>query len=311
MSTIDLSIIIVNFNTRDLIKSCLDSIATARAGCTLEIIVIDNASTDSSVELLRRFYPDVILITNNDNLGFSKACNQGICISRGRSILLLNSDTELLSDTLKNLDPHWFGKQPHDRIGIVGCKILNADGTLQYSFGHFPSLLSTVLDMFRSAGKRKYLLTGYDRRREVDWVTGAFFLIRRDTIDEIGLLDERFFMYYEEVDWCLRAKQRGWKVLYDPAAAIIHKTPLASRKKSMNDKIAVEVRRSHLYYFWKNRPYAEFIILSIATLFLISLIWMRWTVALFSGRESRTKNREWSRMLLAAAWRTFRELQSH
>jgi hypothetical protein len=297
----------VNYNTRELLAECLNSISPGRDDCAVEVIVIDNASSDGSVELLCRRFPDVITILNDENNGFSRACNQGIRISRGRTVLLLNSDTELLPDTLMHLDIVKSGIPDPDRVGIIGCRILNPDGSLQYSFGRFPTLLSTVLDQFKPVAKRKYLLTGYDSRREVDWVTGAFLLIRREVIEEIGLLDERFFMYYEEVDWCRRAKQHGWKVLYDPAPAIIHKTPLASKKSTISDRLAYEVRRSHLYYFWKNRPFAEFIVLSLVTLLFLGLKWIRArTVLLSAEKEKGTSGNAGT--LLADVWRDILQL---
>ncbi len=310
MSVIFFSIIIVNYNTRDLLRSCLKSIRMDIHPLSLEIIVVDNHSSDGSTDMLRQEFPAVAVIENTDNLGFSKACNQGIRASRGRYIILLNSDTELLPDTLESLGRLLVQELPNSIAGIVGCRLMNPDGSLQYSTGNFPSLWSTIRDMFRPRHLRKYDLTGYDHAHDVDWVTGAFLLIRRSVVEDIGLLDERFFMYYEEVDWCLRARKRGWSVLYDPTTSIIHKAPLASKKNRINLKIVIEVRRSHLYYFRKNRGIAEFVAVACATLFLLLVKRTRWDLSFFAHPDVRSKNREEAGVLLSSVWVAFRELIS-
>jgi|WetSurMetagenome_2_1015567.scaffolds.fasta_scaffold272143_2 GT2 family glycosyltransferase len=305
---VDYSVVIVNYNTRDLLRACLASVFGSSGDATLEVLVVDNKSDDGSVDSVRREFPRVLLIANDENAGFSKACNQGISASRGRHILLLNSDTEVFPDTLSNLK-RFLDEQPSDQaIGVIGCKILNRDGSLQYSVGRFPSLFTTAADICRPPHKRKFILHGYDDVHEVDWVTGAFFLIDRRAIRDIGLLDENFFMYYEEVDWCLRAKKSGWKVIYYPYAAIIHKTPLASKRNDMSVRLAIEIRRSHLYYYRKNHSVMSYVVLSAGTLALLSLQWLRWRVIPIGASATRQRNRELSRTLLTAVWNACRTL---
>jgi GT2 family glycosyltransferase len=303
-NAVDYSVVIVNYNTRDLLRACLASVFGSSGDVTLEVLVVDNKSDDGSPDSVRREFPRALLIANQENAGFSKACNQGISASRGRYILLLNSDTEVFPDTFSNLK-RFLDKQPSDQaIGVIGCKILNSDGSLQYSVGRFPSLFATAADICRPPHERKFILHGYDDAHEVDWVTGAFFLIDRQVIRDIGLLDENFFMYYEEVDWCLRAKKSGWKVVYCPYAAITHKTPLASKRNEMSVGLAIEIRRSHLYYYRKNHRFMSYVALSSATLAFLALRWLRWWVVPLGTSATRRRNREMSRALLASVWKT-------
>jgi GT2 family glycosyltransferase/glycosyltransferase involved in cell wall biosynthesis len=310
MSLKDLSIIIVNYNTRDLLRSCLASIGKSTGDLSMEVIVIDNQSSDNSVAMLRNEFAHVVIISNTENVGFARACNQGIQISSGRYLLLLNSDTELFPDTLAKALHFMDRERPDPRIGALGCKILNPDGSLQYSVGDFPTLYSTLRGMLRPPEKRKYLLSGYNAAHEVDWLTGAFFLIDRKTIQEVGFFNERYFMYYEEVDWCLRAKRLGWKSYYSPAFSVVHKTPLASKKEQINLKIAIEVRRSSLYYFRTNVGYASFLFLAGATLAVLCLKWMKSRIPFGTDPEQRANNRERTSILLSTVWRTVLALKN-
>lgn len=305
---LDFSIIIVNYNTRDLLKDCLRSIYRSRGSGTYDVIVVDNNSSDGSVEMVRREFPQTKLIVNQENLGFARGCNKGLTLSHGRYSILLNSDTEILPSSLDGLINFLDSGRADPKIGIIGCKIVNPDGSVQYSVGKFPSLWSTVADMFRPYQKRKYCLAGYDTAHEVDWVTGAFIAIDNRVIQDVGCFDERYFMYYEEVDWCLRAKKKGWKVFYFPNISIIHKAPLASRKNSISLKVAKEIRRSHLYYFRKNHGYSGFIALSAATLIVLSFHLLRWHTAFFSNREVRKNQLTKCRSILSTVWHTFLQL---
>ena len=225
---LDLSIIVVNYNGKDLLKQCLSSVQAASSTVSLETIVIDNGSTDGSQEMLRSEFPQVRCVFNDRNQGFATANNQGIGIADGRFVLLLNSDTEIAGDSLTNL-LGFAGGNPE--AGIVGCRLTFADGTLQHSVRSFPSVwnlfceatfLTELFPRSRLFGKYNRGDFDYDQPSEADWVSGAFFLIRRDVIEAIGLLDEQFFMYSEEMDYCLRASEKGLKVWYTPAATVVH-----------------------------------------------------------------------------------------
>jgi len=269
---------------------------------------VDNNSSDESVAMVQCRFEDVKVVINNENQGFARACNQGIRIARGKYILLLNSDTKIFYDTLNQLKYFLNNIYFDTKIGIIGCKILNPDETLQYSIGKFPTILSTITGMFRSPYKRKYYLSGYDEPREVDWVTGAFMLIDRRVIHDVGLLDEGYFMYYEDVDYCLKVKKRGWKIFYYPAVRIIHKNPYASKQNDVSEKVMIEIRRSHLYYYRKNHNYLSFIVLSFATFIFLLLKLFMLQVAFFINKKDRTDQQRKIRSLLLIVWLTFLDL---
>lgn len=212
----DLSIIIINWNTCDLLANCLDSIAHTRGDLDLEIIVIDNASDDGSQAMIRQRYPHVRLIANQANTGFARANNQGLAVSQGRYSLLLNSDTIVLPGSLPALVDI---ADNYTDSGIIGCKLLNSDGSLQESWASFPTFWSEILGRNFRAGR---LVDETHHLYDVDWVGGACLLVRPAAIEAVGGLDESFFMYSEEVDWCFRMRQQGWQVYYLASAKIIH-----------------------------------------------------------------------------------------
>ncbi len=218
----DLSVIILNYNTKDLLKTCLQSVFNSITSYDMEVIVADNGSTDGSVEMLRQQFPKVKILENGRNLGFAGGNNPAIKIAQGRHILLLNSDTEVRPDTfdlcLKYLDQH-------ADVGILGCKVLLPNGKLhQASRRRFPNPANAFLRLFglREYSDYNYQNISIDQEMEVDSVVGAFLMIRKTVVDKIGLLDESFFMYGEDLDWCWRAKEAGYKVVYYPRAEIMH-----------------------------------------------------------------------------------------
>ena len=227
---LDLSVVIVNWNVQDLLRYCLASLSSVpptAPNLQTEIIVIDNASTDGSVEMIRAEFPHATLIANTENHGFAAANNQGIAAAKGRYVLLLNPDTEALGDGLVAL-VRFMDDQPD--IGLVGPQLLYPDRHVQSSRRRFPTLATLFLESTwleplapRSLLRRYYVLDQPDDAiQDVDWVVGAALLARRETIDQVGGLDEGFFMYSEELDWCRRIKAAGWRVAYSPAAQIIH-----------------------------------------------------------------------------------------
>jgi GT2 family glycosyltransferase len=295
------SIVIVNFNSKDMIQSCLDSISKDSSQLSPEVIIIDNNSRDDSVPYLKKNYPQIKLIENKTNCGFGKACNQGIKLSGGKFIILLNNDCEIFSNTLTELKKAIEKYSQENRVGVIGGKILNQDGTLQYSYGKFPTLISTILDLFKPSEQRKVQVSGYDVEKKVDWVTGAFMIIKRELVEDIGYFDENYFMYYEETDLCYRAKKRDWQVIYDPAPQVIHKTPHAAKKDNIPLYIQAEIRKSHLYFFRKNRSFISFMFISIASLKLLTL---KWCVYLFKDLGRRKEIEK----LISVVWLTFLRL---
>lgn len=221
----DLSVVVVNWNTRDLLKQCLHSVRETVGELNVESIVVDNASTDGSSAMVRREFPEVRLIENVENVGFARANNQALQISQGRLVLLLNSDTVVRAGALQAMC-HFMDQHPE--AGIVGAKLLNPDGSFQASYLDFPTILSEVLLLtklyllFYPPCFPSYSLARSREIREADWVSGACLAIRRAALEQVGGLDEDYFMYSEEVDWCWRVKQAGWKIFYIPQAEVLH-----------------------------------------------------------------------------------------
>jgi GT2 family glycosyltransferase len=301
--TIDISYVIVNHNSLELVENLLRSILSVKAGFGFELIIIDNHSSDNSVQIIRTKYTQVRLIENQENKGFGYACNQGMKISHGKFVFLLNSDTELLPETLPHIHEYILDTTYDPSIGIFGFRLINQDGTLQYSFGKFPGLLSTALDFFKVPEKRKVQVTGYQHAHEVDWVTGACMMIDRRTIEEVGYFDENFFMYYEETDYCLRAKRQGWKIFFQPAVTVIHKHPHAKKRTSVPLKIATEIRLSHLYFFRKNKSYISFVLLFYATMFILYIKYLKKKILL------RQKDEDTQSIILSVKQR-YKQLRS-
>lgn len=234
----DISIIIVNRNTSDLLKNCLTSVLDAATTLAMEIWVVDNGSTDSSLEMLDELFPSVRVIANETNVGFARANNQALRLADGQCLLLLNSDTIVLPGALEELT-RILDADPG--IAAVGPQLLNPDGSVQPSCGHFPTLWdeflfqSFLFKLIPSAfpyGRRVHPLQKqlYNRERDVDWITGAAFAIRAEVIQQIGLLDESLFMYGEDLDWCWRAKRAGHRIRFCPQARVIHHVGRSSHR---------------------------------------------------------------------------------
>ena len=252
--SLPLSIVIVSYKSLQHITECLNSIQANLGQSEYEIIVVDNASGDGTVESLRQSFPKVHLIANDQNLGFSKANNQAIKISRGEYILLLNNDTEVLQGSLENM-MNIMAKSP--QIGLLGCRLLNPDQSLQESFGDKAGFVQEFFRKFlwnkiyKSNSKFKFLLNWtHSEEKEVGWVRGACMLFQRNAIADVGLMDENYFMYFEDMDIGLSLRKRGWEVRFTPEASIIHHQGV-SQSKAPHLK-AMAYRKSQLYYYKKN-----------------------------------------------------------
>jgi O-antigen biosynthesis protein len=238
----DISVVIVNYNVRDFLNNALVSLSKSLDGLHSEIFVVDNASDDGSVELVRKKFPTITLISNLSNLGFAKANNQALVRSTGRYIVLLNPDTLVQEDTFKKLIQHL---DHNPQIGMAGCKILNPDGTLQSACRRsFPTPwvaftktfgLSTLFPHSKFFGRYNLTFLNEDEIYEVDAISGSFMMIRREVFEKIGGLDESFFMYGEDLDWCFRVKQSGWKVFYVPITSIIHYKGESTKRSNIDD----------------------------------------------------------------------------
>lgn len=226
----DISFIIVSWNVRDLLRRALESIRADAAAYETEIIVVDNASQDGTVEMLRGEFPNVRVIANTANRGFTRGNNQALQIAKGRFLFLINPDTELMSGATRGL-VEFMAEPANVQVGIVGPQLIYADGTLQSSRRRFPTFSTALLESTklqqwfprnRTLGKYYMQDTRDDATQDVDWVVGAAMFVRRAVYEQIGGLDENFFMYSEELDWCKRAKDAGWRVVYLPCARILH-----------------------------------------------------------------------------------------
>ena len=225
---IDVSVVVVSYNVRELLGRCLRSLAAAAPGRTLEILVVDNGSSDGTVETVQREFPDVTLIANAANRGFTAANNQATAVAHGTTLLYLNPDTEVRPGALEAMLAH-LEEDPH--VGVVGPRLSFPDGRTQSSRRRFPTPLtalveSTIVQRWWPACPVLdwyYVMERSDEEtQDVDWLYGACLLVRRDVIETVGAFDERFFMYSEEVDLCRRIRDRGWRVVYVPAARVVH-----------------------------------------------------------------------------------------
>jgi N-acetylglucosaminyl-diphospho-decaprenol L-rhamnosyltransferase len=250
---LDLSVIIINWNTCELLSNCLDSLSQVGGGLAVEVTVVDNGSTDGSQAMLRERFPHVRLVQNDENVGFARANNQGMAVSRGRYALLLNSDALLLANAVPAM-LELAEKQP--RAGIIGPRLLNADSTFQASHTPFPNLWQEFLilsGLGRLLHGRRYPSRGPEEDKGpqvVDYVEGACLLVRREAFEDAGGLDEGYFMYAEEVDWCYTMREKGWQVWYQPAATVIHLGGGSSRGRQVRRE--ADLYRSRIRFFQKH-----------------------------------------------------------
>src|SRR3989344_2533563 len=270
----DLSVIIVNWNTKRLLEDCLESIyrytnndrslADARddekrgKNISFEVIVADNGSTDGSQTMVKEKFPQVKLVSNKQNLGFTKANNQGIKIAKGEYILLLNSDTYLIENSLEKLLDK--ARSIRGDLGAIGPLLLNEDRSIQQSVGFFPHLpqvfwwMTFIDDLPGGQLLKPYHVdhdSFYQKEREVDWVTAAAILVPQKVVKEVGGLDEKIFMYGEEVDWCYQIKKAGFKVYFSPITQIVHIGRGSSQKISQNAIIGEY--RGIIYFYQKHK----------------------------------------------------------
>jgi hypothetical protein len=265
-----------------------------------EVIVIDNASSDGSPEMVEENFPQITLIENLENQGFAAANNQGIAVARGRYVLLLNSDTVILDNAIAKMVTF---ADDHNDATIIGCRVLNPDRTLQPTCFMFPSLLNMLLSttyLYKLFPKSHFFgrerMTWWDRDdvREVDVVTGCFMLVRRKAIKEVGLMDEKFFMYGEETDWCYRFKKAGWKILFTPDAEIVHFGGQSSKK--IATEMALELRGSILRFIRKHRSWWVYVLAYLLVwLFFVVRIPV-WFVKFLLSIQNRSYC--WQRMII-------------
>ena len=287
----ELSIIIVNWNTKEYLLPCLREIFERGQGMSREVILIDNGSGDGSGDEVKKSFPSVHVIQNEENLGFAKAVNQGLKTSSGRYILLLNPDTRVKNDTTERLVS--FMESCSD-AAVAGAQLLNADGSKQNSIANFPSLASELLNksLLRWLFPEKFPGKGrnYSEPFEVDSVIGACMMVRREAMKQVGLLDEDYFLFLEETDWCYRMRKAGWRVYHVPQAEVYHFQGKGAEKEKKRAK--VEYYRSRSLFFKKHRGtlqwffsviglmiklIVDFVLMGIANLFTLFVLrkWRR------------------------------------
>ena len=227
----DLIVVIVNWNTRDLLLECLRAVLSTVRNPSYQVVVVDNASTDGSASMVRAEFPDVDLVASTENLGFAGGNNLALREARGRFVLLLNPDATVQKGAIDLL---YQAMEEHPNLGALGAQLLNVDGSDQESWGHFPSLLTEIpgAGRWRRASRARHFgdSTGVSAGSYVDWANGACLMLRRAALDQVGLLDESYWLYTEETDWCRRARSLGWYIGVLPGARVVHVRRAASRQ---------------------------------------------------------------------------------
>lgn len=255
----DISFIIVSWNVRELLKRALQAMLDDTRAERIEIIVVDNASRDGTVEMLRENFPNARVIANAENVGFTRGNNQALQIAQGRYLFLVNPDTEIQRGAARALI-EFMDASANARVGIVGPQLVYPDGAIQSSRRRFPKFSTALFESTKLEQwfPRNRLITDYRllntdnyQTQDVDWVVGAALFARRAVYEQIGGLDERFFMYSEELDWCKRAKDAGWRVVYFPNARVLHHEAKSSDQvRAQRD---IYFHSSKVRYFKKHR----------------------------------------------------------
>ncbi len=301
-----LSIIIVNWNTRDLVAECLASVAVEVAAFPagqVETLVVDNASSDDSVNHIQTHFPWVQLIRNTTNVGFAAANNQAMSIAQGKYILLLNSDTKVLAQALTTMVEFM---EAHPNVGVGGARYLNPDGSLQPSCYPAPTLTRELwrmlhLDRLYPFGVYQMDNWSIHKPRAVDIVQGAALLVRRVVLDQIGFFDTAYFMYTEEVDLCQRIRRAGWPIFFVPAAMIIHYGGQSTRQAAL--PMFLQLYRSKILYFRKHHGAVATVLYKLillgATLLRLVMIPFAWLETPERRRRHFTLANHYRRLVMA------------
>lgn len=266
---VDLSVIVVNWNTRERLRDCLTSVDQHLAPIRHEVIVVDNASEDGSSEMVSRNFPHVELARNGENVGFGRANNQAMRMAKGNWFLLLNSDTTLVDSSVAGL---FERVRDTTEIGVAHCRLILGDGRLQHSAYRFTSVRLAALEdlgLYKLVSRRRAgetLLGGYwdyARERDVDWVSGAFMLVPRRVFEVTGGFDERLFMYGEDMEWCQRIQASDWRVRYYPEASVKHFDHSSSNLRWGDERITICLHRQLGLYREQNGAARAAVLLSL------------------------------------------------
>jgi GT2 family glycosyltransferase len=296
----DLSVLIVSWNTRDLLARCLESLRCQGPTCP-EVFVVDNASADRTAQMVRKCFPWVRLIENCANQGFARGNNQGLTLSDARYALLLNPDTEVPSGTLRTL-VSFMDSNP--QAGAAGARLLNPNGTLQAWCSPAPTLAREVWRLFHLDTlhrRAQYDMAHWNDRapREVDMVPGTCLILRREALQEVGLLDEDYFIYSEEVDLCYRLRRRGWSIFWVPQAVVVHHGGQSTRQVAAS--MFLQLYRSKVVYFRKNHGRSQArvykLIVAVAALGRLCVGSLTWLDRSSRGRQRQVLARNYYRLL--------------
>lgn len=297
----DISIIIANYNTSDLLKNCLESIFKTVSGIGYEIIVIDNASCDGSIDMVKHFFPEVHIIGNEQNRGFGAAVNQGLDVMRGRYAMLLNTDAILTKGAAEEL----LGFMESRPNAAMACgQLRNADGSKQNSIGNFPTLITLLVNvpLLEVLCPTKYPSKRYEYKEpiEIDSGIGACLMVRKKAIDEVGKLDERFFFFFEETDWARSMRNAGWRIYLVPTANIYH---FQGQSIGATIRSRIEFYRSRYQYFKKWNSYPHYLMIALVIFLRLILNGFFYSVAVLMTLSMNRKIRDkWIIYLQLILW---------
>lgn len=293
MTPLDVSVIIVNWNTREILCNCLRSVYEQTCDIIYEVIVVDNASADGSAEMIKQAFPQAILIENKENRGFAAANNQGIKIAKGRYVLLLNPDTIVLDGAIQKSVAYADG---HQDIGVLGCQVWLNDKEIQQTCFSFPSVYGLIVQkmglrrLFPRSRVFGWIDYGWwDRTSpmDVDVVSGMFMLARKSAIERVGLMDEDYFMYAEETDWCYRIKKTGWRCVFAPVASIIHLDGGNKSTDLVKVKMYVQMQKSILIFYKKRCGFALWLIAKLIFTFSMFIRYAAFGLLALLKRDDR------------------------
>lgn len=290
----DVTIVIVNWNTREILRDCLRSVYQSAGPVDFDVIVVDNASSDGSVEMVRAEFDEVQLIANSDNRGFATANNQGMAVATGRYLLLLNSDTIVLDGAIAKSVA--FAEE-HPDAAVVGCRVLNRDRSMQPTCFMYPSVLNLAISIpylnklfprNRFFGREGMTWWNRDDVRDVEVVTGCYMLVRREALERVGPMDADYFMYGEETDWCWRFRRAGWRLMFTPSGEIIHLGGQSTAQ--VKPRMLLQLRSGVLLFFRKRRSLPAYWAACLLTALWFGVRIPAWGLKALLSRKNRANS---------------------
>ncbi|UCC38298.1 MAG: glycosyltransferase family 2 protein [Candidatus Aminicenantes bacterium] len=285
----ELSIIIVSFNDKSHLEECLSSIEENAQDMDLEILIADNNSLDGSQEFIKQNYPKIKLIANEENVGFAVALNRGIRESKGEFFLFLNTDAVIYPNALSLLLEEL---KINPRLGAIGPALLRGENAYQVSFGMRVSFISQIVQKHFLNPFYKLKLKSIQKRNEVGWLSAACFMTRREVLEDVGLFDENFFLYFEDIDLCYRIRKKGWSLLFFPQARVFHRGGASTQRDKVSSRF--EYRKSQLYFYQKHNSKVSLFLLRLY--FVLNFCFIRlW--GLLKGKNYRRNRKRFFKLL--------------